>query len=113
MTWVEKPLVWLLEKIKTPPFSREARLEAGYLLRCLQEGEKLSMPHSRPMPSVGGRCHELRVKDVNKAWRIVYRIDQDAILILDIFEKKTSKTPKNCIETCKSRMKQYDEVTKG
>jgi hypothetical protein len=44
----DKPLVWLHGHIKTPPMSQEARIEAGYLLRRLQRGDKLSMPHSRP-----------------------------------------------------------------
>jgi len=48
-----KPIVWLEGEIKTPPFSRAARLEAGFLLRRLQLGERLSLPHSRPMPSIG------------------------------------------------------------
>ena len=40
----DKPLVWLHGQIKTPPFSAEARIEAGYLLRRLQKGEHLTMP---------------------------------------------------------------------
>ena len=39
-----KPLVWLRGEIKTPPFSQEARLEAGVLLRQLQEGVSLGLP---------------------------------------------------------------------
>ena len=61
----DRPLVWLHGEVKTPPFSREARIEAGYLLRWLQRGEKLTLPQSRPMPRVGARCHELRVVDVD------------------------------------------------
>lgn len=91
----DKPLVWLYGEIKTPPFSSQARIEAGYLLRRLQMGEKIFLPHSRPMPSIGTRCHELRIDDENKRWRIVYRIDPDAIVIFDVFEKKTQKTPKD------------------
>jgi hypothetical protein len=53
-----KALVWLEGEIKTPPFGRAARLEAGFLLRRLQLGERLSLPHSRPMPAIGRRCHE-------------------------------------------------------
>ena len=63
MTPSDKPLVWLEGEIKSPPFTQAARLEAGFLLRSLQQGEKLSLPHSRPMPSVGPRCHELRIRD--------------------------------------------------
>lgn len=83
-------------------------MEAGYLLRQLQQGMKLSLPHSRPMASIGSRCHELRINDENKTWRIVYRTDDDAILILEIFEKKSQKTAKEVIENCKRRIRLYD-----
>ena len=79
MRRASKPLVWLRGEIKTPPFSAEARLEAGVLLRRLQDGDKLSMPASRAMPSIGPRCHELRITDTGSEWRIVYRLDSDAM----------------------------------
>lgn len=66
------------------------------------------MPHSRPMPSIGSRCHELRINDENKIWRIVYRIDPDAIVIAEVFAKKTNKTPKEVVTVCKQRLKEYD-----
>lgn len=97
----DKLIAWLHGEIKSPPFSLAARLEAGYLLRCLQRGEKLDMPHSRPMSSIGARCHELRIVDRNITWRIVYRTDPDAIVIVEIFEKKTNQTPKRIINICK------------
>jgi phage-related protein len=77
----DKPLAWLHGEIRTPPLSKVARIEAGYLLRQLQRGEALSMPHSRPMPGIGPRCRELRIDDENETWRMVYRIDPDAIVI--------------------------------
>ena len=104
----DKPLVWLHGKVKSPPFSAAARLEAGFLLRRLQRGEKLSLPHSRPMPTVGVRCHELRVNDEQVTWRILYRTDSDAVLILEVFEKKIGTTPKHVIEVCKERLQRYD-----
>jgi len=104
----DKPLVWLHSEIRTPPFSRAARLEVGYLLRSLQRGENLSLPHSRPMPSIGPRCHELRIVDERISWRIVYRIDPDAIVILEVFDKKTNRTPVQVIEVCKRRLKDYE-----
>ena len=104
----EKPLIWLHGEIKTPPLSSAARIEAGYLLRKLQMEELLSLPHSRPMPLIGLRCHELRIDDRNKTWRVVYRIDKDAIVILEVFEKKTPKTPRKVIENCRRRIQLYD-----
>jgi phage-related protein len=88
-----KSLLWLHGEVKTPPFSKAARLEAGFLLRRLQGGEKTSLPWSRPMPSIGMRCHELRITDETTIWRIVYRIDSDAIVIAEVFQKKTQQTP--------------------
>jgi len=104
----DKDLVWLQGEVKTPPFSLEARLEAGYLLRQLQQGIKLAMPQSRPMPVIGRRCHELRINDEHCTWRIMYRTDADAIVLLAVFDKKTNTTPKHIIDTCKDRMKRYD-----
>ena len=83
-------------------------VETGVLLRQLQEGESLELPHSRPMPSIGTHCHELRIRDVDKNWRIVYRIDDDAILIVEVFSKTTRATPKNVIEVCQKRLSTYD-----
>jgi phage-related protein len=110
MNYDDKPLVWLHGEVKTPPFSKNARLEAGFLLRRLQAGEKLSLPFSRPMPTIGTRCHELRINDENKMWRIIYRIDSDAIIILEIFQKKSQQTLKQIIDTCKHRLRLYDKL---
>ncbi|MCH8945033.1 MAG: type II toxin-antitoxin system RelE/ParE family toxin [Proteobacteria bacterium] len=104
----DKPLVWMRGEVKTPPFSTLARLEAGFLLRKLQKGRRIGMPHSRPMPSIGRRCHELRIPDKGVSWRIVYRNDSDAIVILEVFSKKTGKTPKSVIDRCKARLRDYD-----
>lgn len=76
----------------------------------LQRGEKLAMPQSRPMPAVGRRCHELRINDKDQTWRILHRIDEDAILILHVFSKKTTTTPKSVVEACKSILKRYDAL---
>ncbi|MEX2376114.1 MAG: type II toxin-antitoxin system RelE/ParE family toxin [Dehalococcoidia bacterium] len=96
--------------MKSPPFSEDGRLEAGFLRRRLQQGEKLSLPHSRPMPSVGGGCHELRIVDGDVTWRVMYHVDTDAIVILDVFKKKTRATPKKVIEVCKERLRAYRSV---
>ena len=110
MNMNDKPLVWLHGEVKTPPFSSAARIEAGFLLRTLQMGEKLSMPQSRPMPSIDARCHELRINDEAATWRLIYRIDEDAIVILEVFSKKTQQTSKKVIDVCKKRIKEYDNA---
>jgi phage-related protein len=106
-----KPLVWLHGEIKSPPFGSAARLEAGFLLRRLQRGDKLGLPQSRPMPRIGKRCHELRIVDDRLAWRIMYRIDSDAIVIAEVFSKKSGTTPLEVINTCRRRLKEYDDAS--
>jgi phage-related protein len=106
----DKPLVWLHGEVKSPPFSREARLEAGFLLRRLQRGERLEMPHSRPMPGIGSRCHELRVLDITSTWRIVYRLDPDAVVIVEVFKKKSHATPQPVIQVSRKRLREYDDA---
>ena len=104
MAATDKDIVWLHGEVKSPPFSADARLEAGVLLRRLQRGERLGLPHSRPMPIIGRRCHELRIVDQDATWRIVYRVDPDAIIILEVFAKQSSQTPVQVIETCRQRL---------
>jgi phage-related protein len=103
----DKPLVLMHGEVKTPPFCGPARLQAGFLLGLLLRGEMVAMPHSRPMPSLGKRCHELRIPDGRVSWRISYRIDTDAIVIVEVFSKKSGKTPKTVSETCEARLREY------
>ena len=109
----DKPLAWLHGQVKTPPFSKEARTEVGLLLRRLQQRETLGLPHSRPMPTIGVRCHELRIQDADSTWRVVYRVDPDAVIIAGVFAKKTQQTPKSVIDACRQRLKSYDKAAKG
>jgi phage-related protein len=105
-----KGLMVLRGELKTPPMSEAARRETGFLLRRLQQGENLSLPQSRPMPAIGPRCHELSVNEATKTWRIICRTDEDAILVVEVFEKKTRTTPKQVIANCQRRLRLYDEA---
>ena len=106
-------MVWLHGEVKTPPFTAAARLKAGVLLRRLQRGDKLALPHVRPMPVLGARCAELRIPDATVTWRILYRLDADAVVIAAIFAKKTQATPATMLATAKARLRNYDEITTG
>ena len=91
--------------------SIEARRETGFLLRQLQEGENLSLPHSRPMPQIGLRCHELRIRDETKNWRIFYHNSADALVILEVHNKTTQKTPQAVLDNCKRRLRIYKSIS--
>jgi Phage derived protein Gp49-like (DUF891) len=54
--------------------------------------------------------HQHPHSEAGTSWRIIYRIDPDAIVILEVFAKTTRRTPQRVIEICKGRLKQYDSV---
>ena len=39
----------------------------------------------------------------------MYRVDSDVIVILEVFKKTTAKTPLSVIDTCKRRLRMYDD----
>lgn len=100
----EKPLLWLAGEVKTPPFSRDARVEAGVLLGRLQRGDVPEFPHARPMSIIGPRCLELRIKDQNLEWRVMIHLAPDAVVILEVFAKKSARTPHTVISACRRRL---------
>ncbi len=104
-----KPIAWVHGELKTPPMSREARVEGGRLLRRVQVGEKLAMPESRPLPVIDPRCHELRIGDLEQRaeWRVIYYVGNLAIAVLEIFAKKTRATPVDVIEKCRRRLADF------
>ncbi len=96
-------------EIKTPPMGQEARRKTGFLLRMLQGGGKIAMPHSRPMQNIARGCHELRVQDKNHAWRVIYYVAVTELVVLHVFDKKTGRTPQSVIKLCKGRLKAYKD----
>ena len=100
--------MWLHGAVKTPPMSEKARVEIGFLLRLVQQGITLGMPLARPLPSIGSAVHEIRVRDGDKDWRLVYRIDSDAIVVVDVFAKRSRATPHQVVETGRKRLRRYD-----
>ncbi|MEI6670260.1 MAG: type II toxin-antitoxin system RelE/ParE family toxin [Acidobacteriota bacterium] len=113
MSGLDKPLAWLHGENKTPRPSTGARIQTGPLLRRLQCGERIEMPHSRPMPIVGPGCLELRIQDGDLIWRVIYWVDPDAVIICDVFAKKTRATPRSVIESCRRRLTAYDAIASG
>lgn len=111
---VQKEIVLLHGEIKSPPLSIKGRKEIGYLLGQLQRGAALTMPQSRPLPSIGTRCHELRVNDDGKQWRVIYRLDEGFIVVADVFLKKTPQMPQTVKDAYKLRYAKYDrDISQG
>src|ERR1700744_5961514 len=89
-------------------FPEEVREDLADALSRLEEGHTLSMPLSRPMPSIGRGVHELRLKDRSGIYRVIYFLaGRGLIHLLHAFTKKTQATPQHDIELAKKRLKEF------
>ncbi len=70
------------------------------------------MPQAELLPNVGPRCGALQLRDAEHNWRIMYRADSDAVLVLNVYSKKTRKMPDEVISRCKDRLKRYDSAAR-
>jgi phage-related protein len=60
------------------------------------------------MPSIGPHVHEPRIKDADYEWRLIYRVDEQEIVIAEVFDKKTRTTPKAVVDNCQKRLSDHD-----
>ncbi|HET7228932.1 MAG TPA: type II toxin-antitoxin system RelE/ParE family toxin [Longimicrobium sp.] len=104
-----KPVIWVHGEVKSPPFSPDARKRTGNALLGVQKGEMPTFPLSRPMPSIGRNCHELRIPDARKTWRVIYSIHAEAIYVLEVFRKTTRQTPQHVVEGCRERLRRIEQ----
>jgi phage-related protein len=88
-------------------FPLTVRRALGKAIWELQKGERLGMPLSKPMPSVGPGVRELRVKDKSGAFRAFYYVQSSkGILVFHAFGKKSRATPTSEIRLGKKRLKE-------
>ncbi len=88
----------------------DVRGELADAIARLERGHLLSMPLSRPMPSIGAGVHELRFRDRGGIYRVIYWFaGGGAIWLLHAFKKKSEKTPPQAIETAKERLRRIKQ----
>ena len=107
----EKLLGWAsgAEPLRSPPMPAQARIDAGYLIRLVQKGHRLSPPLSKPMPDIGPGCHELRLTADKSEWRVIYHVADEWVLVLGVFHKKTQATPQRWLQICRKRLRLFRE----
>ena len=86
-------------------FPEEIRGDLADALARLDAGLRLTMPLSRPMPSIGPAVHELRLRDRSGNYRVVYALVQrGTVHVLHAFKKTTNDTPARNLELAKKRL---------
>ena len=91
-----------LDRIKN--FPDKAKRESGFQLDKVQQGENPT--DWKPMNSVAIGVQEIRIKDDDGIYRIIYIAKfEEAVYALHAFKKKTQKTSKTDIDTAKKAYK--------
>ena len=85
-------------------FPAGARRDAGFELSNVQAG--LNPSDWKPMNTVGAGAVEIRIKDKDGIYRVIYVARfEEAVYVLHAFQKKTQKTRRADIELAKARYK--------
>ncbi len=97
--------------------------DAAVLSCCLPRGRSPATPFAARRfaqhavcathANARSRCGELRIPDATLTWRILCRLDPDAVVIVDVFDKKTPATPATILATGRERLRRYDQVTQS
>jgi phage-related protein len=101
-----KPIAFLggsLDDLRS--FPADARREAGYQLDRVQRG--FDPDDWRPMPSIGARSREIRVRERAGVFRVIYVASlADVVYVLHAFQKKTRQTAKRDVDLAASRLRE-------
>jgi phage-related protein len=93
-------------------FPQRARRTAGFQLDRVQNG--LDPDDWKPMNTIGAGVREIRVRDADGAFRVIYMAKwSDAIYVLHCFQKKSGKTSKEDIDVARRRYKQLLKDVSG
>ena len=105
-----KPVEFLGSSLRDlKDFPDAARQEAGYQIDRVQNG--LAPTDWRPMPTVGTGVREIRIHDIEGAFRVIYLAKlADAVYVLHFFQKKTQKTSDFDLEIA---IKRYRDLMTG
>ncbi|MFM0174977.1 type II toxin-antitoxin system RelE/ParE family toxin [Paraburkholderia sediminicola] len=90
-------------------FPLSARRDAGHQLDQVQRGRDTD--DWKPMNTIGPGAREIRIREADGAFRIIYvaKFD-DAVHVLHCFQKKTQKTSKADLELATKRYREMKEA---
>lgn len=90
-----------LERLRDFPVSMQK--EAGVQLHKVQLG--LDPADWKPMNTIGQGGREIRIRDENGAFRVIYIAKMgDAVYVLHAFQKKTQQTAKRDLDLAADRL---------
>lgn len=100
---MKKPAAFVGDSLKElMAFPPKGRQEAGHQIYLVELGE--APVDWKPLKAVGPGAREIRVRDEQGQYRVVYVAKFDeAVYVLHCFAKKTQKTPQRHIDLARAR----------
>jgi len=100
-----KPVAFLGDSLaRLREFPPDARRSAGHQLDRGQRG--LDPDDWKPMQSIGPGVREIRIRERAGAFRVIYLATlADAVYVLNAFQKKTQRAPRQETELAMERMR--------
>ena len=68
---------------------------------------------NKPLAWLKGEVKTPPFSAEDQTWRIVYHVATDAVVILEVFSKKTAATPNEVLTNCKKRLVAYIRAASG
>ncbi len=104
---MKQALFHIKAKEELRSFPEDVRKAIGKAILNLQKGYNLSMPISKPMPTVALGVEEIRIKDLTGIYRtLYYKKSSQGILIFHAFVKKSQKTTLHEINLGRKRLQE-------
>lgn len=106
ITQEKKPITFLGSSLRNlREFPEGPRTDCGYQLDKVQSGEQPD--DFKPMVTVGKGVEEIRVKDEDGIYRVIYTARlADAVYVLHVFQKKDETTLQKDIELARLRFRE-------
>ena len=100
-----KAVIWIGDsKEVVRGFPTQARRQAGFELDAVQHGEDPT--DWKPMPTLGVGVREIRIRENNGAFRVIYLAARaEGIYVLHAFQKKTRATSAKDVSLAQARLK--------
>ncbi len=87
-------------------FPIDVREDLADLITKLGLGLKISMPLSKPIPTLGKGVQEFRLKNASGIFRVIYIFKDGDFYLIHGFKKKSQKTSKLNLTVARKRLKE-------
>ena len=110
---VDKPLVWMHGKVKSPPFSAAGPHRGRNVAGTAPGGSDLGFCRTRARCGRPSNAATSADSGYERAVADRLRLDADAVIIVEVFSRKTPATPQACWPSAHAVSERHDRATRA